>query len=351
METIPLFRAAHLYPHLELLRKIGAPVERGLSQAKLPVNLGHQPDTLLPLHRALDFLTAMLYSQGVDDFELRAVHTLKVENLNTNIITAMDLAPTLYSALNAFCNLVAYESNYTRFWIETDDNNAENKAENKADKKSDSKAKLCTHFNASENPRSIRHSEWNQIMVPLAIVRAFVGPGWCPSEIGLQSSLPIGQFAMEQFPNTRFLFGQKAAYFELPRAMLSLSHSNVSPVVTTQLITHTKADNQMDFPASLKKALRSYLGDGCPDVKLAADIAGTSVRTLQRKLKHYGVSYSDLVQQTQFESATELLKNPDIRTLDIAYAVGYEDPSNFARAFRRIAGVSPREYRVQLCLQ
>jgi len=37
---------------------------------------------------------------------------------------------------------------------------------------------------------------------------------------------------------------------------------------------------------------------------------------------------------------------PGLKSLDIAQAAGYRDPSNFARAFRRIAGVSPREYRL-----
>ena len=335
METIPLFRAAHLYPHLELLREIGAPVEKELAQAKLPVNLGHQPDALLPLHRALDFLTKMLYSEGVGDFELRAVHTLKVEHLNSNIVSAILSAPTLYTALNAFCKLVSYESNYTCFRIETDE----------------TKAKLYTRFNASNNPRCIRHSEWNQIIAPIAIARAFAGQNWCPLEIGLQSTLPVGEFARELFANSRFLFGQPAAYFELPRAMLSLPLCQENPLIRTKTTTAGASDNEMNFPVSLKKTLRAYLGDGYPDIKLAATIAGTSVRTLQRRLNQYELSYSALVQQAQFEYATELLKDPDIRTLDIAYAVGYEDPSNFARAFRRIAGVSPREFRAQLCLQ
>ncbi len=47
------------------------------------------------------------------------------------------------------------------------------------------------------------------------------------------------------------------------------------------------------------------------------------------------------------ESAVELLNNPDIRTLDIAYSVGYHDPSNFTLAFRRITSISPKEYRNQ----
>ena len=95
-----------------------------------------------------------------------------------------------------------------------------------------------------------------------------------------------------------------------------------------------------------KLALRSYLQDGCPDIHLAAEMADVSVRTLQRRLAGFGMSYSMLAQQARFESAVDLLKNPGLKSLDIAQAAGYRDPSNFARAFRRIAGVSPREYRL-----
>jgi AraC-like DNA-binding protein len=94
-------------------------------------------------------------------------------------------------------------------------------------------------------------------------------------------------------------------------------------------------------------ALRAYVPETQPQVALAAEIAGTSVRTLQRRLTPFGMSYSRLVQQMRFEAATELLAKPDIRMLDVAHAVGYEDQAHFTRAFRRFAGVSPTEYRRQ----
>ncbi len=47
------------------------------------------------------------------------------------------------------------------------------------------------------------------------------------------------------------------------------------------------------------------------------------------------------------EAALQLLGDPDMKIIDVAYATGYEDPSNFARAFRRLTGVNPQEYRLQ----
>ena len=41
------------------------------------------------------------------------------------------------------------------------------------------------------------------------------------------------------------------------------------------------------------------------------------------------------------------MQNTDNTITGIANLLGYTDPSHFARAFRRIAGVSPREYLPQ----
>ena len=65
-------------------------------------------------------------------------------------------------------------------------------------------------------------------------------------------------------------------------------------------------------------------------------------------LRSLGLTYSDLVQQARFEAAAELLKNPDTKIIDVAFDVGYEDPSHFARAFRRVSGITPREFRREL---
>ncbi|MGB5570644.1 MAG: helix-turn-helix transcriptional regulator, partial [Sedimenticolaceae bacterium] len=94
-------------------------------------------------------------------------------------------------------------------------------------------------------------------------------------------------------------------------------------------------------------AIRPYLADGYPTVELAAELAGISVRTLQRRLSQCHVSYSDLVKHLRFEVAADLLADPRNNVIDAACEVGFSDPSHFSRAFRQMAGVSPREFRRQ----
>ena len=42
----------------------------------------------------------------------------------------------------------------------------------------------------------------------------------------------------------------------------------------------------------------------------------------------------------------EMLAESDAPSTEIAHAIGYTDASNFARAFRRITGMSPSEFRL-----
>ena len=49
--------------------------------------------------------------------------------------------------------------------------------------------------------------------------------------------------------------------------------------------------------------------------------------------------------QERHSGAAALLRETDRTVLDIACQFGYDNASKFARAFRDVIGVSPREYR------
>jgi AraC-like DNA-binding protein len=100
------------------------------------------------------------------------------------------------------------------------------------------------------------------------------------------------------------------------------------------------------FIYAMKRKLRENAAGEYPDVDQAARIMGTSVRTLQRALSTAGVTYSKVVEHARLEAAAEMLINSKLRIIDIAYNLGYQDPSHFSRAFRRVSGRSPRDFRL-----
>jgi transcriptional regulator GlxA family with amidase domain len=78
---------------------------------------------------------------------------------------------------------------------------------------------------------------------------------------------------------------------------------------------------------------------------MAAELAGTSSRTLQRRLIRYGTSYAELGQEVRVQVARKMLSDDSMRICDVARMTGYENPQHFSRAFRRMTGLSPTEYR------
>ncbi|MDF5982204.1 helix-turn-helix transcriptional regulator [Pseudomonas aeruginosa] len=72
-----------------------------------------------------------------------------------------------------------------------------------------------------------------------------------------------------------------------------------------------------------------------------------SQRTLQRRLQEEGTSYQQLLDDTRRDMAEQYLQQPGLTLLEVAYLLGFADPSNFFRAFRRWFGCTPNEYRAR----
>ena len=75
-------------------------------------------------------------------------------------------------------------------------------------------------------------------------------------------------------------------------------------------------------------------------------LAGMSESTLERAFHRVmGCSPIEHVIQVRLAHACELLKQPDMRISEAAFESGFTDSNYFARQFRKVMGVSPREYR------
>ena len=338
MSLVPCYRAEHLRPYLDLLRDTGAPLERGLRMAGLPTLVTGGADIYLPQLPTFRFINNMVRQEGIDELPLRARGKLQFSDLSEQFLARASCAPTLKAALESFRDLAPVEDPQVEFWISH----------------SDTRVKLCMLNHFPLNAQDQYFEDWNELLVMAAIVRAFTEPAWQPTEMAFRSTVMPGRYVSEQFPNTRFRTGQKAVWITVPSELLSLplrvtpdvgrSHANLA---ATSPIT---VDLKPNVSSSLKTVLSAYLPEQLPGIEFAAEIAATSVRTLQRRLKENALTYSDLIGEIRFEAAARLLRETDATALEIALEVGYEDPSHFSRAFKRIAGVSPREYRHQQSL-
>jgi transcriptional regulator GlxA family with amidase domain len=108
-------------------------------------------------------------------------------------------------------------------------------------------------------------------------------------------------------------------------------------------------------PATVQRRRELFLeaisivdGEYCEKLSLD-DIArrvATSRRQLQRSFAEAGeTSFRSYLQKVRMERAAELLREGDSPVNRVATAVGYRQPAQFAKAFRRHHGAPPSEFR------
>ncbi len=72
----------------------------------------------------------------------------------------------------------------------------------------------------------------------------------------------------------------------------------------------------------------------------------SSRRQLQRAYAEIGhTTFREHLTRVRMEKAAEMLSRPGMTVREVARRVGYRQPAQFAKAFRRHLGVAPSDYR------
>ena len=109
---------------------------------------------------------------------------------------------------------------------------------------------------------------------------------------------------------------------------------------------------QKDSPAMTRA--RSFIVEHADEemsLAAVAHVANMSATYFSQKFKEMtGINFVEYVARTRVEKARNLLLNPNRRVSEVAFAVGFQSLSQFNRAFKKVAGQSPRDYRAKLPL-
>lgn len=92
--------------------------------------------------------------------------------------------------------------------------------------------------------------------------------------------------------------------------------------------------------------INEHLSDPGLNVEMLADAIGISRGHLHRKIKEItGSSPGEYIRAIRLNQAAQLLKGDKKNIAQIAYSVGYSNPSVFSTAFKQFFGVSAKEYQ------
>jgi AraC-like DNA-binding protein len=147
-------------------------------------------------------------------------------------------------------------------------------------------------------------------------------------------------------------FGAKHNALVFEASLLEAPLATHDPLILQQMLgvcdrlaEQAQGDNG---PAGQVLRHLEHSGTFAATVGEVAAALGFSERGLRRQLARSGTSFRGLVQQARFAKAQALLADPAIPIKTVAFALGFDTPSNFARSFKEWSGAAPSEYRAMM---
>lgn len=98
----------------------------------------------------------------------------------------------------------------------------------------------------------------------------------------------------------------------------------------------------------VEKAIAARLRYGTVTIDAIARDLGTSARTLTRKLAEGGMSFSNILDGVRATIAVRYMRHGEPTMSQLAWLLGYREPSTLVRAFKRWTGKTPTEFRREL---
>ncbi|MDD9173456.1 AraC family transcriptional regulator [Aliivibrio finisterrensis] len=188
-----------------------------------------------------------------------------------------------------------------------------------------------------------KYAEMFSVIFMSELLRSLTKSEWSPTRIGIRSKDDHDFLNLPTLNKTQFFTERPVTALEIPASIL---FSKVAAYEKEKINVKQDVDLQnMTFTDQFKIAIFPYLPVGKLPIKLASEILRMNVRTLQRKLKNDGTIYKTLIEEMCFEQIVAELVETNKPITGIATKYGYSDAGHFSRAFKRIYGVSPSQYR------
>lgn len=109
----------------------------------------------------------------------------------------------------------------------------------------------------------------------------------------------------------------------------------------------TRARRDPDPIVDVRREVRRSLAAGTVPLAIVARRLGVGGRTLQRRLARAGTTLKELLDDERATLAAEHLRDGHLSIAEIAFLLGYSEPSAFSRAFLRATGERPAAVRAR----
>ncbi|MFT5316269.1 MAG: AraC-like DNA-binding protein [Candidatus Krumholzibacteriia bacterium] len=195
-----------------------------------------------------------------------------------------------------------------------------------------------------------RHdTEWS-LGFFVRLIKEKVGTGWVPEKTTFTFHEPDRISELGGLFGGDILFGHTKNSFRIHTSMLEQEIIGVDSNLLAVIVAYADmllADvtKSVSFESQVKLLILEHLEQGTANSERVAKLLHISRSTLKRRLMKEGHSFRQLRDEIVRQLSQDALKQTDAQVSEIALKLGYSELSAFDRAFGRLTGMSPLEFR------
>ena len=179
------------------------------------------------------------------------------------------------------------------------------------------------------------------IIGTLAVLRKIALLAGAPEAVDVHFQIPYarGSDCLEETHGSQLEFGCDHNAIVIDNAILDLPLAGGEGRVGGEL-------EPAETAQAVGASVRRLLPYGRANIQTIAAMQRVSTRSVQRRLREWGFSFEEILDDVRRTEAIKLILSGDHSLADVAFLLGYSDQAHFTRAFRRWTGIPPREFAI-----
>jgi len=317
---IPLVRSELVITYIDYISEHEPTVRRFIKDSGLPENISELKGDNYLSREAVVSLFKILNTHLSFGKYLEMLITCSRINV-VKVLKGRKYKGNLYDVLNEVCNDINYYSTDTEFRLD--------------------KQGKEIWFNRRRTSDEFIGTELITISTLISIVEVLTGQKLPLDVINLRTSNLL--LFDNLFKENRVLLNRRKKYtgILLTPNLLELDVDFHDPLESNE-------NNVLDlysYRSSLKQLIAPYLNGRAPSLDDVSGYVNISNRTLQRRLRKEGFTYSDIIFELIDEETCSALIHTDESLSDISYRMGYSNVSHMIRAFKNRFNITPAKFR------
>ena len=188
------------------------------------------------------------------------------------------------------------------------------------------------------------------VAASLRMCQITMGRQIIPAHVALQRPAPACPDVFSELFGPSIEYGAKLNRLcfdnELVNQPLTTANPKLARINDQTVVDYLARFDRANIAMQVRAKIIEQLPDGMPNQGDIAETLNVSLRSLQRRLKEEETSFKNLMEDTRKALAMQYLRESHRSIGEVTYLLGFSEPSNFTRAFRRWTGKSPAAFRV-----